>query len=322
MDSEAEYGPQQVAPALAVIRAQGRINKGDWPLSAPNPQALGLVIQGEHITLPPSMTLHDADYLAHRLREQWGSQPAAPTLKVFDVVDSTNTQMAQLANTQSIAGHIYLAEFQSSGRGRRGRQWLGGYGRNIAMTVGWRCQQGLSELGGLSCVVGIALIQVLEQFGVNAHIKWPNDIWVEDRKLSGVLVELAQTSSGIMAMVGIGLNVSLTAEELDQVDQDITSLSALGIAASRDDLVLAITQALLNNFAVFEAEGFAVFVPAFNAVHRLHNQQATLHLGKTQRQGIVRGLDTHGALLFEEASGVSTIQGGEVSLRPTFQNKA
>jgi BirA family biotin operon repressor/biotin-[acetyl-CoA-carboxylase] ligase len=230
--------------------------------------------------------------------------------------------MVQAAHQHSVHRHLYVAEFQSAGRGRRGRDWYGDFGRNLAMTVGYQCSRGLAELGGLSCVVGLALIQVLEQLGISAQVKWPNDIWVANRKLAGILVELVQSQEGVTAVVGIGINVNLGADQRHQIDQATTSLKELGCTVERDELVVRVYKTLQENFAVFEVDGFRTFIPAFNAVHRLHNQQAILYLGEAQRTGVIRGVDQNGGILFDEAGAISTIVGGEVSLRPNFSSKA
>ena len=123
------------------------------------------------------------------------------------------------------------------------------------------------------------------------------------------------------AIVGIGINVNLGSAQRDRIDQATISLRELGCNVERDELVVKVYQTLQENFAVFEAEGFHVFVEAFNTVHRLHNQPAILYLGETQRTGVIRGLDQNGGILFEEAGAISTIIGGEVSLRPNFSAK-
>lgn len=322
MDVDSDKVVHAMAKALAGIRANGKIDRALWPAEAVNPHGLGLVPEGEHLVLPPNLRLHDPVYLRQRLAAQSPEMQFDLALRIFDVVDSTNTQMMQSAHQQSVHKHLYAAEFQSAGRGRRGRDWHGDFAQNIAMTVGYRCNRGLSELGGLSCVVGLSLVQVLEQLGIDTKIKWPNDIWVEDRKLAGVLVELVQTQEGVTAIVGIGLNLHLGEVQRHQIEQAAISLRELGCMVARDDLVLMIYESVLRNFSVFEVEGFAVFVQAFNTVHRLHEQPAVLHLGDTQRTGVVRGLDENGGLLFEESGVVSAIAGGEISVRPAFFAKA
>jgi BirA family biotin operon repressor/biotin-[acetyl-CoA-carboxylase] ligase len=311
-----------LAQVLSKLRVNGRIRQDLWPDGSLNPTSLGLKVEAGHLVWSESLRLHDSSYLHHHLSKHWPELADNAALRVFDIVDSTNTQMVLAAQQQSVHRHLYVAEFQSAGRGRRGRDWYGDFGRNLAMTVGHRCNRGLAELGGLSCVVGLALIQVLEQLGISAQVKWPNDIWVSDRKLAGILVELVQSQEGVTAVVGIGINVNLGSDQRHQIDQATTSLKELGCSVERDEFVVRLYQTLQENFAIFEVEGFPAFVSAFNTVHRLHNQPAILYLGDTQRTGVIRGLDDNGGILFDEAGVISTIVGGEVSLRPNFSTKA
>ena len=322
VDEVTDKDDRAFAQVLAGLRANGRVHRDHWPSGALAPTRLGLGDEGEYLVLPDNIRLHDASYLRQQLASQWPEILEDGALRVFDTVDSTNTQMIHSAHRQSVHGHLFLAEFQSAGRGRRGRDWYGDFGQNIAMTVGYRCSRALSELGGLSCVVGLALIQVFEQLDLEAQVKWPNDIWVADRKLAGVLVELVQTQGDVTAVIGIGVNVNLGAAQRHRIEQQTISLGELGCCVPRDDLVLMIYQALQENLSLFALQGFNAFVSAFNAAHRLHNQAAILHLGDTQRTGVIRGLDQNGGILFEEAGGISTIVGGEVSLRPNFSLKA
>ena len=298
---------------LRTFRRTGRVARADWPKDVLAPEQLGLKIQGAFISMPGTVRLYDEADLDAQLKQV----DAGATLRLFDMVDSTNTVMAKEAQTQDVDKHIYVAEFQTAGRGRRGRDWVGDFGRNVAMTVGFSFQRQLADLGGLSCVVGLALIQVLENLGVRAQLKWPNDVWVDDKKLAGILVELMQTPRGTSAVIGIGINVDLSPEQMSKIDQEVIWLRRFDVAISRQDLVVEIYQYVLANVDLFAREGFARFIPAFDAVHRLHDGPAVLLAGRAIQEGVVRGVDHDGALLFEKNGIISRITGGEVSLRPS-----
>lgn len=298
--------------SLTTLRSEGRIALDQWPDATIAPQALGLDVVAGYAYLPADVQLHDAAYLQSKIA---ALRPTA-VLSLYDVIGSTNTAMMQLALHHRVAGCVLLAEYQSAGKGRRGKVWVGDFARNIAMTVGYDFQCGLNELGGLSCVVGLAMLQVLEQNGISAQLKWPNDIWVNERKLVGILVELLPARGGVTAIVGIGLNVDLSATQQQAVDQAVTSVRQLGVATSRDDLVIGMFHCIMQCFELFDRQGFAPFVSAFNAAHRLHDQPAIVRVGATTREGLVRGVDRNGALLFEQDGHIVPLSGGEVSLRP------
>jgi BirA family biotin operon repressor/biotin-[acetyl-CoA-carboxylase] ligase len=198
---------------------------------------------------------------------------------------------------------------------------LGDYGRNIAMTMGIEFPLSLNALGGLSSVVGLALLQALELEGVDAQLKWPNDVWVKEQKLAGILVELVPTKTGTLAVVGIGVNVDLTNAQASKIDQSVTSLRRLGASISRDDLVVAVCTSLLKNFDVYSRDGFAPFLEAFDSAHCLQDQAAILVLGGESQEGIVRGVDITGGLRFEQNGVTRVVTSGEVSLRPAAREE-
>tara|TARA_E500000178_G_scaffold181365_1_gene180058 strand:- start:77 stop:652 length:576 start_codon:yes stop_codon:yes gene_type:complete len=189
------------------------------------------------------------------------------------------------------------------------------------MTLGIELQTNLNALGGLSSVVGLALLQALELEGVDAQLKWPNDVWVKEQKLAGILVELVPTKTGTLAVVGIGINADLTNAQASKIDQSVTSLRRLGASISRDDLVVAVCTSLLENFDVYSRDGFAPFLEAFDSAHCLQDQAATLVLGRESQEGIVRGVDITGGLRFEQNGVTRVVSSGEVSLRPAAREE-
>ena len=189
------------------------------------------------------------------------------------------------------------------------------------MTMGIEFPLTLNALGGLSSVVGLALLQALELEGVDAQLKWPNDVWVKEPKLAGILVELVPTKTGTLAVVGIGINADLTNAQASKIDQSVTSLRRLGASISRDDLVVAVCTSLLENFDVYSRDGFAPFLEAFDSAHCLHDQAAILVLGGESQEGIVRGVDITGGLRFEQNGVTRVVSSGEVSLRPAAREE-
>ena len=305
--------------ALQRVRENGYVLFQDWPRNVASASELGLVKEDGVVRLPTDVRLHDLDSIRKGLPDQLSVQ-------LYDYIDSTNSAMLRRHEVRrhedrrhlqaGAANHLILTEFQSAGRGRRGKVWLGDYGRNIAMTLGIELQTNLNALGGLSSVVGLALLQALELEGVHAQLKWPNDVWVKEQKLAGILVELLPTKTGTLAVVGIGINADLTNAQASKIDQSVTSLRRLGASISRDDLVVAVCTSLLENFDVYSRDGFAPFLEAFDSAHCLHDQAAILVLGGESQEGIVRGVDITGGLRFEQNGVTRVVTSGEVSLRP------
>ena len=310
--------------ALQRVRENGYLLLQDWPRDVASASELGLVKEDGVVRLPTDVRLHDLDSIRKGLPDQLSVQ-------LYDYIDSTNSAMLRRHEVRrhedrrhlqaGAANHLILTEFQSAGRGRRGKVWLGDYGRNIAMTLGIELQTNLNALGGLSSVVGLALLQALELEGVHAQLKWPNDVWVKEQKLAGILVELLPTKTGTLAVVGIGINADLTNAQASKIDQSVTSLRRLGASISRDDLVVAVCTSLLENFDVYSRDGFAPFLEAFDSAHCLQDQAATLVLGRESQEGIVRGVDITGGLRFEQNGVTRVVSSGEVSLRPAAREE-
>ena len=310
--------------ALQRVRENGYVLFQDWPRNVASASELGLVKEDGVVRLPTDVRLHDLDSIRKGLPDQLSVQ-------LYDYIDSTNSAMLRRHEVRrhedrrhlqaGAANHLILTEFQSAGRGRRGKVWLGDYGRNIAMTLGIELQTNLNALGGLSSVVGLALLQALELEGVDAQLKWPNDVWVKEQKLAGILVELVPTKTGTLAVVGIGINADLTNAQASKIDQSVTSLRRLGASISRDDLVVAVCTSLLENFDVYSRDGFAPFLEAFDSAHCLHDQAAILVLGGESQEGIVRGVDITGGLRFEQNGVTRVVSSGEVSLRPAAREE-
>jgi BirA family biotin operon repressor/biotin-[acetyl-CoA-carboxylase] ligase len=310
--------------ALQRVRENGYVLFQDWPRNVASASELGLVKEDGVVRLPTDVRLHDLDSIRKGLPDQLSVQ-------LYDYIDSTNSAMLRRHEVRrhevrrhlqaGAANHLILTEFQSAGRGRRGKVWLGDYGRNIAMTLGIELQTNLNALGGLSSVVGLALLQALELEGVHAQLKWPNDVWVKEQKLAGILVELLPTKTGTLAVVGIGINADLTNAQASKIDQSVTSLRRLGASISRDDLVVAVCTSLLENFDVYSRDGFAPFLEAFDSAHCLQDQAATLVLGRESQEGIVRGVDITGGLRFEQNGVTRVVSSGEVSLRPAAREE-
>lgn len=238
-------------------------------------------------------------------------------LHYFPVINSTNTWLVAKGAQSSIANQLCFTEFQHEGRGRRGRTWISPFARNLAMSLGIATQRPLFELGGLSLVVGLALADALESLKIpSVSLKWPNDILINGSKLSGILVELVQRGKQVEYVVGIGVNVHISAEERAQIDQPVADLREHGVTESRTDLVILIIRKVQEYLNLFEQEGFRPFVTAFNDLHLYHGETCALVQGDHTIIGEVQGIGEQGELLLLTPQGVQSFHGGEVSLRP------
>lgn len=239
--------------------------------------------------------------------------------QVHDRLDSTNTHLMALAQAGAAHKSVVAAEQQSAGRGRRGRTWHAQLGRGLTFSLLWRFQRPLTALSGLSLVVGLALARCLGALGVEARVKWPNDVLLGEGKLAGILIETqGDVLSGATAVIGIGLNLAATPEVAARAGAPVASLAdVLARVPDRNDLLLAILRELDIELRAFDAEGFAPFAEDWMRLHA-HQGRPVAILGANgrRRPGRALGVDAEGALLLETSEGVAVIHSGEVSVRP------
>lgn len=234
----------------------------------------------------------------------------------YAVIDSTNhNMMAQLDRWQK--GECVLAEMQTAGRGRRGRQWHSPFGSQFIMSMYWRLDDGPGAAMGLSLAIGVAVVRALEAQGYHGlSLKWPNDIYMSRRKLAGILVEMSAAVGGLCHLViGIGINLNLSDEVIAQLDQPCAHLAEQPIMVDRNRLSAAVIQELRNALALFERQGLSAFLTEWNRLDMFMQQPVKVLLGEQVIQGIYCGIDTEGNMLLQDKDGVRKFVGGEISLR-------
>ncbi|WP_339726295.1 bifunctional biotin--[acetyl-CoA-carboxylase] ligase/biotin operon repressor BirA [uncultured Paraglaciecola sp.] len=268
-------------------------------------------VTGKGYSLAQPLTLLET----HKIREQLASTHTAD-IEVLNVIGSTN----QYLKDKSIDinnGHTCLAEAQTAGRGRHGRKWVSPYAASLYLSMHWSFAGGYSVLGGLSLAVGVAIVEALNQCGVQGlQLKWPNDIYAQGKKLAGVLIEVeGQIGSECQAIIGIGLNVALpkNIQEIGQPWIDLSHLSDPLI--DRNILAGTLISELTNTLSLFESSGLEPFINKWRELDIYANQAIKLVIGQNTVSGIGRGIDTSGAILLETQQGIKAYHGGEISVR-------
>lgn len=308
----------EINQILEIVRKDGSVASAKWPMTATlTPADVGLVERaGRYIR---AQSIEEIDPVTLQKTSQ--KLGLKLTIEHHPVVGSTNRMLMQRGTLEDIGGLLITCDYQHAGRGRRGRSWVSPYARNLAFSFAHRSQKPLSELGGLSCVVGIATVDALTEAGVSdLKLKWPNDLWVNGKKLAGILVELASKGPNTLVVIGIGINMALTRQERSLIDQPVTDLNSSGVKGGRSDLLMKIMQKLIGYLEHFEKTNFADFISAFNALHVLHQQPVVVHPvvehGNTEILGRVVGVGVSGQLIVDTKVGPMEFLGGEVSLRP------
>lgn len=234
----------------------------------------------------------------------------------FDEIASTNGFM--LSHTTELKnGDVCVAEYQSAGRGRRGRTWVSPYGHHLYFSLFWTFPQGMAQAMGLSLVVACTLVEVLKSFGVeNIGVKWPNDIYLDNKKLAGILIEMSgPADSQCQLIIGVGVNMAMSEEQGKGIDQPWSDLSDLVDMPDKTALVIELQKQLKRDIQLFEREGLAAFKARWQAADLFYGREIRLIMGDTSVEGICRGVDEQGAVLLETADGVQAFIGGEISLR-------
>lgn len=236
-------------------------------------------------------------------------------LTVLDVVDSTNTWL----QAQPGEPRVCFAEFQSAGRGRRGRGWVSPFGANLYLSLAWRFDEWPPGFTALGMVTAIAAVRALDSLGVTGvGIKWPNDLIAAGRKLGGVLIDIQGEPPGATrAVIGLGLNVRMPAAAAGEIDQPWMDLATLtdGKAPERNALAAALVESQVAALDEFSARGFAIFGEDWQRLDLVAGRAVALHSHEQTVTGVAAGVDSEGALLLRTPQGVKRFVSGDVSLR-------
>ena len=242
---------------------------------------------------------------------------------VFDVrvlleCASTNSELLDAPPPDDGRIPVVVAERQTDGRGRRGRQWQSWSGGSLTFSTLWRFLPGAPVPAGLSLVAGLAVVRALEKLGVSGlQLKWPNDVLVNGDKLAGILVELLPGRGRTpAAIVGIGVNLRLPADAVIPDQPHVTDLASHLAPLPDSNLLLARLLAELHDlFTTYAAAGFPALRGAWQQRNAFANLPVRVSGESSELCGICAGVDDDGALLLRSEEGVVRILSGEVSLR-------
>lgn len=298
------HSGEQLGEMLGMSRAA--INKHmqtirEWGLDV-------FTVPGKGYSLPAPIQLLDEQAILRYL--------PAGQVAVLPVVDSTNQYLLDRI-TELKSGDACVAEYQQAGRGRRGRQWVSPFGANLYLSMFWRLEQGPAAAMGLSLVVGIVMAEVLHKLGAEqVRVKWPNDLYLNDKKLAGILVELTgKTGDAAQLVIGAGINLTMRESTTNVISQDWINLQEAGVIIDRNKLTAELLSELRLAVVKFENEGLSAFISRWREMDNYLDRPVKLIIGNQEIFGIARGIDQQGALLLEQDGNVKPYIGGEISLR-------
>ncbi|POT95634.1 MULTISPECIES: bifunctional biotin--[acetyl-CoA-carboxylase] ligase/biotin operon repressor BirA [Enterobacteriaceae] len=302
-DGEFHSG-EQLGERLGMSRAA--INKHvqtlrDWGVDV-------FTVPGKGYSLPEPIQLLDQSFISGQIKQG--------QVAVLPVIDSTNQYLLDRIGTLQ-SGDACVAEYQQAGRGRRGRKWFSPFGANLYLSMYWRLEQGPAAAIGLSLVIGIVMAEVLRDLGASqVRVKWPNDLYLQDRKLAGILVELTgKTGDAAQIVIGAGINLAMRQVESDVINQGWINLQEAGIVIDRNTLAARLINELRAALELFEQEGLTPYLSRWEKLDNFINRPVKLIIGDKEIVGISRGIDAQGALLLEQDGATKAWMGGEISLR-------
>lgn len=223
---------------------------------------------------------------------------------------STNADLVDAARADAPGGRVLVTSDQQAGRGRFERVWECPPDRAVALSALVRPRRPMAEWGWLSLLVGIAVVDGLQAAaGVDVGLKWPNDVLVGEKKICGILCEAVPSESGPAAVLGLGVNIALTRQELPV--PTATSLRLEGSDASATDVVLAILAALQDHFLRWDAGGS--LATDYSRRCSTVGQQVAVHVAENVTTiGRALGVDDAGCLIVQTGQGVRSFAAGDV----------
>lgn len=274
-------------------------------------------VRGKGYRLAEPIEFLDADSVNARL----ASARSRVRLEVVDEIDSTSSRLLERAAGGAPSGTCLAAEWQSAGRGRRGRSWLSSLGGSLTFSLLWRFERGAGHLGGLSLAMGVAVARALAASGVErVQVKWPNDVVADFRKLAGILVETSGEMQGpSVAVIGVGVNYRLAERVVDLIDQPVTDVAhCCATLPSRSELLANLLESLGCVLDDFEAAGFAASRDAWRSLHAFQGRRVrVIPPREAPFDANVVDVAPDGALVVSTLDGRTlTLASAELSLRP------
>jgi len=237
------------------------------------------------------------------------------TILRYETIDSTNTEAAKQAKLGAEEGVCVIARQQTAGRGRHGRAWASDQDSGLYFSLVLRPNIEIRFLSLITLMAGVAVCDTLRELGLKPDVKWVNDILIGEKKISGILAETVETSTGLAVVVGIGIN--LTSRNFpDRIAETATSIEAeINRRLSQDDVAEILTKYLSYFYGILDEDN------GKNEIISLWRLRSTYFSGKNVRvtlegssfDGVTDGLEENGALRVKTSDGlVKIVQAGDV----------
>ena len=318
-----ELADGEIHSGSALAKKFGRSRTAVWK-QLHQLEELGLDVEslpGKGYRLQNKMELLDAGRIEQLLDAKTSASLAS--IEVHSVIPSTNDRLR--AASPPTAGYLRaaLAEYQTGGRGRRGRQWLSPFGSGVCLSVSWRYEVVPPSFPALGLAVGFGAQRALTQAGAGElQLKWPNDIIAGSGKLAGLLLDVEGESTGPLdVVVGIGVNIDVSPELTSGVART-EGLPPVGMRQlvvggklSRNRIAAMLIAEFRKVLADFSEMGFSGFADDWRRHDYLFGRKIQVQSGGRMHCGVAAGIGPDGALLVDAGGKLQSIMSGEVSVR-------
>lgn len=240
--------------------------------------------------------------------------PSIPdfSVEIVPELDSTNSELMRRARVGRTEPILLITERQTAGRGRLGREWISEQSAT-SLTFSLGLPIAPANWSGLSLAVGLSIVESLHPA---LQLKWPNDVWFQQRKVAGILMETVAMNaamSSTMKYLVIGVGINLVPRSNEGLRTPSAGLSEVLPNVDAPKALLCIVPPLVEMVQQFVPQGFAPWQSAYHARDCLWNESVVCSDGT---EGIAQGVDADGVLWIRTSVGLKPIHSAEVSVKP------
>ena len=328
----------ELAQSLLALLADGQLHSGNQLAEQLNVsraaiwkqiqrlESYGLIVnkqagQGYRLSQPVDL------YREHQFRAAL-SHEARESISRLDLLwttESTSDYLLTVPPPEPGVAQVCVAEYQTGGRGRRGRRWLAPLGSGVCLSVAWTFASPPASLSCLGLAIGVAVLRAARAAGINqSKLKWPNDIVVDGSKLAGILLDVQGEASGpLRVVVGVGMNYRLSPDIIDAIiDSGGLAPASLvkgddGAKLDRSAVAGTLVSEILAALQEFERSGFESFAAEWLAADYLRGKRVDVTTGAADVTGIADGISDDGQLLLNVNGRLERVSTGDVNVRLT-----
>lgn len=277
-------------------------------------------VQNKGYRLIDSLDVLNERELAGRMETKW----AGRTVHYYEKTGSTNIDAKKLAAEGAAHGTIVVADDQENGRGRRGRSWHSPAGSNVYFTIVLRPEFEPDKASMLTLVMAMSVAEAIRNYcGIEALIKWPNDIVVNKKKVCGILTEMEialETNDIQYVVIGVGINTNQETFPEDVREIAGSLVNEGGRKVSRAGMIQTVMERFEQNYENFLKEkDLSQMRQSYDALLVNKDRQVKVLDPKGEYTGIAKGIDERGELLVQKKDGqIAAVYAGEVSVRGLY----